>query len=234
MKRRSTRPTVILFDVDGTLVTTGGAGRRAMERAFERIHGRADAIDGLNLGGMTDRAIVRQGLRRIGVDDHEATIDAFLPRYLEVLADEMATATGCRALPGVEAAVDAALSCEGIAAGLGTGNLEAGARLKLERVGLADRFPFGGFGCDHEVRDVLIRVGAERGAALLGAPFTDCRVVVVGDTPKDVAAARAIGAECVAVATGSFAVEALREAGAHHAVRDLAEDGALDRILGVD
>ncbi len=138
--------------------------------------------------------------------------------YLAILAEEL-VASRAVVHAGIEAALDAAVIA-GAAVGLGTGNVRAGARLKLARVGLHERFAFGGFGCDHEARDALLRVGAERGASALGAPLDACRVVVVGDTPKDVAAARAIGAECLAVATGSFSTDALAACGATWAFRD--------------
>src|SRR5262249_15158691 len=134
----------------------------------------------------------------------------------------------------VHAGILAALSAAegtGAAVGLGTGNLREGARLKLSRVGLLGRFAFGGFGSDHESRPELLRIGAERGAAALEAPVGECGVVVIGDTPKDVSAALAIGAECLAVATGSFDAAALAAAGATWTFRDLAEEGALDALL---
>jgi phosphoglycolate phosphatase-like HAD superfamily hydrolase len=224
------RPTVLLFDVDGTLIDTGGAGRRSMERAFERCHGRRDACAQMAFGGMTDRAICRDGLGVIGVPATEEAIDALLAAYLVALADELAASTRCRVLAGIEAALDAAERASA-AVGLGTGNVHAGARLKLGRVGLADRFAFGGFGSDHEVRSELLRVGAERGAARLGAAREACRVVVIGDTPKDVAAAHAVGAECVAVATGSFGVEALAACGPRWVFASLAEEGAVRAVV---
>jgi phosphoglycolate phosphatase-like HAD superfamily hydrolase len=115
---------------------------------------------------------------------------------------------------------------ERIAIGLGTGNVEHGARLKLAPLELADAFAFGGYGSDHEDRAELIAIGADRGAARLGRARADCRVVVIGDTPKDVAAAQAIGAESIAVATGLFAVDELRTTGASVVVPDLEHDDA--------
>lgn len=225
------RPTVLLFDIDGTLVTTGGCGRRAIERAFERHTGRRDAFD-FPFDGMTDRAIVRQALRNIGAPADDEAIDAFLPLYVETLEEEVERATVYRVHKGMERAIDEALSRPGFAVGLGTGNIRPGARVKLARVHLHDRFRFGGFGCDHEDRPTLIRIGAERGAATLGVPLSECRVVVIGDTPKDIQAARAIGAESIGVGTGSFGPAQLLACGATRAFRHLDEEGALQAVLG--
>jgi phosphoglycolate phosphatase-like HAD superfamily hydrolase len=227
------KPTVLLFDIDGTLVTTGGAGHRAMHRAFETLHQRTDACD-FRFDGMTDRAIARQGLLNIGAPSDEAGIDALLAAYLEALTDEVSRveAARYRLHPGMEAAVNAACARENFAVGLGTGNLREGARIKLSRLGIYERFAFGGFGCDHEDRTELIRVGAQRGADRLGAPLAECRVVVVGDTPKDVLAAKGIGAECLGVGTGSYTPEVLRAHGAEGAFADLAAPGALEWLLG--
>lgn len=227
------KPTILLFDIDGTLVTTGGVGHRALERAFEQVYGRSDAFAHTRFDGMTDRAIVRRGLEAIGRTPTEAAIDAALPVYLEVLAEEVARADPrrYRVHPGMTEAVDAALQ-RGMAVGLGTGNIKEGARLKLARVGLYERFAFGGFGCDHEDRTELVRRGALRGAQALGLPLEQCRVVVIGDTPKDVTAAMGIGAECIGVGTGSFSPAQLLACGAAHAFVTLAEPGALEAVLG--
>jgi phosphoglycolate phosphatase-like HAD superfamily hydrolase len=224
------RPTVLLFDIDGTLMDSGGAGRRSIERAFARRHGRPDACAAIRFGGMTDRAIARAGLAAIGLDPTPEAIDDLLAAYLAALAETLPTSTAL-VYPGVEAALDAAAAA-GAAVGLGTGNLHDGARLKLSRVGLFERFSFGGFGSDHEHRATLLAVGARRGGAALGAPVEEVRVVVIGDTPKDVAAALEIGAECLAVATGTFSAEELAASGPTHVFRDLAEEGALRALLG--
>jgi phosphoglycolate phosphatase-like HAD superfamily hydrolase len=223
-------PTVLLFDIDGTLVSTGGAGRRAMERAFRELHG-ANPCAEMSFAGMTDRAIVRAGLGLLGARDEDADIARLLDAYLPILADEMRSAAA-RLHDGVLAALDEVVGRDGFAVGLGTGNVRAGARLKLEPLGVYDRFAFGGFGCDHEDRGELIRVGAERGAARLGASRAACRVVVIGDTPKDVDAARAIGAESLGVGTGSFTRAALLAHGATTAFDSLASDGAVAALLG--
>jgi phosphoglycolate phosphatase-like HAD superfamily hydrolase len=227
------RPTILLFDVDGTLVTTGGAGRRALERTFERVHGRRDAC-AFPLDGMTDRAIVRAGLITIGMPAGEKEIDEVLAGYIEVLSEEVAgiDSKQYRLHAGIQEALDAAGGRASVAIGLGTGNIREGARVKLNRVGIYERFKFGGFGCDSEQRVELVQCGAQRGADHLGRPLEACRVVVIGDTPKDVAAAQAIGAESVAVATGRFSVAELKSAGATHAFLNLAAPGAVEALLG--
>jgi phosphoglycolate phosphatase len=227
------RPTVLLFDIDGTLVTTGGVGRRAVERAFQRAHGRADACSLIRFDGMTDRSITRLGLEAIGVNATDVAIEALLDIYLGELQAELLLSTPetYRVHVGVPEAL-AAASARGMLLGLGTGNLERGARLKLEHVGLYHHFDFGGFGSDHELRVELIRTGAERGAQRLGLPVSACRVVVIGDTPKDIDAARGIGAESIGVGTASFSAEQLREHGATHAFDDLRAPGALEALLG--
>ena len=224
------QPTIHLWDIDGTLVSSGGAGRRAMERAFAVVLG-AGMHAGFSFAGMTDRSIARTGIRNAGLSDDEAAIDHLLEVYLGILADSVPREMGYRVLPGVREALDATRGVEGLAVGLGTGNVRRGARIKLERVGLHAEFAFGGFGCDSEDRAELLRAGAERGATALGVPRAECRVIVIGDTTRDVDAARRAGAECLAVGTGGTPVEDLRGAGATWALADLASPAALAVLL---
>lgn len=227
------RPTVLLFDIDGTLITTGGVGRKALNHAFEGLHGRSDACM-FPLDGMTDRLIFRLGLEAIGIPPEPPAIDSLIALYLKKLQVEVerADVKNYRLHEGMRPAVEQALMDARYAVGLGTGNIREGAKVKLDRVGVYDHFTFGGFGCDHEDRAELIRIGAERGAAQLKTPRTECRVVVIGDTPKDVSAAKAIGAECIAVGTGAFSPKQLLDAGADVAFKNLAEPGALRALLG--
>lgn len=225
--RRVPTPTIALFDIDGTLVTCGGAGRASMERAFGDVLGRTDVGD-FPYGGMTDRAIARAATRAAMRDDDDATLDAVVARYLAHLAAMLPTSERFAVLPGVHTLLDALAGHTHVAIGLGTGNMEHGARLKLGHAALSDRFAFGGYGSDHEDRARLLRAGAERGAASLGVPLARARVVVIGDTPRDVSAARAIGADVVAVATGGYRAESLF--GADLLVATLADERALARI----
>lgn len=229
---RKGRPTVFLFDIDGTLVLTGGAGRRSMEGAFSALHGtKGTAAVDFSFSGMTDRAIVRAGLTALGVTADDAAIDRMLDAYLKRLATEVVGSTAYRVLPGVAGVLEWLAPQERVALGLGTGNVKKGAYTKLARGSLDASFAFGGFGCDHEDRAELLRVGATRGAEALQVRLDECRVVVIGDTPKDVAAAHGIGAECIGVGTGGFEPRALLDLGAHHAFATLEEDGVRDALL---
>jgi phosphoglycolate phosphatase-like HAD superfamily hydrolase len=183
--------------------------------------------------GMTDRSITRLGLEAIGVEPTDELIELLLRGYVEELRAELRLSTPdtYRVHAGVTEVLTACARPH-VALGLGTGNILEGARLKLEHVGLYHHFGFGGFGSDHELRVELIRIGAERGAQKLGKPLADCRVVVIGDTPKDVDAARGIGAESIGVGTAGFTAAALLAHGATYAFDDLTAPGALAALLG--
>lgn len=227
------KPTVLLFDIDGTLVVTGGAGRRAMEHAFQTLHATAAPVQQFSFAGMTDRAIVRAGLRAAAAADDDDAIEALLALYLERLAEELAATAGFRVLPGAADLVARLVDERGVAVGLGTGNVRAGAYAKLARGGIDGHFAFGGFGCDAEDRTALLRAGAMRGAEALGASFDACRVVVIGDTPRDVAAAKGIGATCIGVGTGGVAPAELVALGAEHGFDTLEGDDVRRVLLGL-
>lgn len=226
------RPTVLLFDVDGTLVTTDGAGRRALSAAFEVVVGRATTVEGLDFAGTTDPFIVRWGLRSLGLDDEAAVVRDVLAAYVERLREELAVPGTVTVHDGVCRVLAAVTNQPEVGVGLGTGNVEPGAWAKVGAGGIADAFGFGGFGSDHEDRPTLLRVGAARGAAAIGVPVGECRVVIVGDTPRDLAAARAIGAECVLVATGRFDAAELGALGAERVFESLDADGVAAALLG--
>ena len=224
---------IYLFDIDGTLITTGGTGRNALEKVFDRRYNRLDACDGFSFAGMTDRAILRQGLEAIGEPATEDHIDTMLDNYLEHLSYEVTHAPTYFVHPGMVEALEHLSKLDDVAVGLGTGNVERGARIKLERVGLNGWFDFGGFGCDAELRAELILRGAQRGAEKLGRPLDACTLIIIGDTAKDVAAAHANGGLCLGVTTGGGTEASLREAGADHIVTDLAHPGALELLLAM-
>jgi phosphoglycolate phosphatase len=227
---RASTATILLFDIDGTLLLTGGAGRRSFERAFKIITGRADALSGFSFGGMTDRGIAREGLRALGREVDEALVEQLFESYLAALADELVT-SNYTIMPGVHDVLAMLAERSGVAVGLGTGNLRRGAEAKLKKGQLWESFQFGGFGCDHEQRSELLRKGAERGAASLDCTLAECRVVVIGDTVRDVTAAHAIGAICIGVETGGVTRDVLSAAGAHVVYKDLTERGVIESLL---
>lgn len=218
---------IILFDLDGTLIDCGGAGRRALDATFGRRLGARGAFERIRFGGMTDHAIVREALAAIGRPYERSLAEDLLEDYALELEREL-DERPLSVLPHAEAAVRRARA-SGHAVGVGTGNVRRGAMVKLSRAGLDGAFGFGGYGCDAEERAEVLRAGVLRAHAAGAA--TDAEVLVVGDTPKDVAAAHAIGARCLAVATGSFDGEALRAAGADLLAVDLA-DPVSSRALG--
>ena len=228
------RLTLLLFDVDGTLMDAGETGRRAFTRVLERAGASRHVVDNLRFAGMTDRAIMRAALEGSSMPADAASVTRFLEGYIDLLRQEL-SGTGvrhCRLCPGVVDLLDRLHAVPGVGLGLGTGNVEAGARLKLSAVGLEGRFAFGGFGSDHEDRTELVRLAVSRGLEKYRVSREATRAIVIGDTPRDVAAARGAGAECLAVATGSFDVATLRDAGATWAVADLREPQAMEVLAG--
>lgn len=230
-----TRTRLALFDVDGTLVWTHGAGRRAMQRALVGVVGRAGPRDH-RYDGKTDRQIVREAMRHEGFTDVEVNekMDGVLERYLDELSIELGSNDhGAELLPGVAEMLDALEARDDVMLGLLTGNLVAGADRKLRAVGVdPSRFVVGAFGSDHEDRPELPRIACARASARLGRPVGGEACVIIGDTPSDVACARPIGARAIAVATGSYDVQALAACGAHAVFEDLSDtDGVMRAIL---
>jgi phosphoglycolate phosphatase-like HAD superfamily hydrolase len=224
---------VILFDVDGTLVHAAGAGRRSLERVLSGEFGRVEhALSGLRLDGMTDRLIVREVLVALGRTFEDALCDRILESYVDALREEI-QGPGFRVLPGVEDLLTV-LAAAGATVGLCTGNVAEGARLKLARGGIDRFFEWGpdaiaGFAHDGEARELLVRAALDRGASRLGASLSPGDALVVGDTPRDISAARAHGVPVVGVATGRYGAEELRRAGAHGVLATL--DGAAPALL---
>lgn len=226
-------PTIVLFDIDGTLITTGGGARAALLRAVEARFGDPAAFSTFSYGGMTDRGIFRRGLDLMGVPVTDALVDELIVAYLDGLEAALRAGPVWQLHPGAEALVRRVAALNHVAAGLGTGNVEAGARAKIAPFGLNSLLPFGGFGCDGEARDTLIATGARRGAERLGLPLADCDLVIIGDTPRDIASAHANGGRCVAVATGGASRAQLAAAGADALFDQLDEPGVFEAVLGL-
>lgn len=199
---------LLLFDVDGTLVLTGGAGLRALDRAFEKRRGVRGVSAGMRLAGRTDLAIVSDlYARHDGTDPDGTEMEAFLAAYLPFLDEEVAASTGYQLLPGLPTVLDT-LRVKGHVLGLATGNVRMGARHKLTRGDLWHHFPFGGFGDDSRDRANLVRIASERAPRRFAPEDT----WVIGDTPLDIDAARVAGFRALAVSTGIHGGEELEAA----------------------
>lgn len=214
-------PALWLFDIDGTLVDTGGAGMAALQEATMEHFGAPGPE--LDLAGSTDLGVLASIAGHFGLPDHGAgEAEAFFAAYLRRLEWNLAHGGfPGRVLPGVSGLLEDLSAASGTTLGLLTGNIAGGAAAKMRHFGLDRHFAFGAYGCDHADRNLLGPVALQRAARHAGRTFSPEETVVVGDTPKDIACARAMGADCVAVATGRFTVDDLRAAGATRVVPTL-------------
>jgi phosphoglycolate phosphatase-like HAD superfamily hydrolase len=211
----------ILFDIDGTLIDSGGASDRAWHRAFEELHGVDVEIAAVTGKGVPDPAVGRRAFEAvIGREATGEEMEALLAKRLEYLPEEVERSRGYRVMPGVEELLDRLID-EGPLLGLTTGNVEGAAQIKLARAGLNRFFSFGGYGSDSPDRTELTKRALERAALVAGGPLDLDAVFSVGDTPRDVEAGHGARIRVTGVATGKYSVAQLLEAGADAAVEDL-------------
>jgi len=211
----------VLFDIDGTLIVTGGAGGAAWQRAFEELHGVEANVADHTDAGMTDPQIAAIVFREVvGREGSPEERSKAIGCYLRHLPETVAASRGYRVMPGVEELLDRLIDA-GLLLGLVTGNIEAAAHIKLSRAGLNRFFSFGGYGSDSSDRAELTRAALGRGALVSGGALDGAACVAVGDTPRDVHAGHKAGIPVIGVATGRYSVEELREAGADRAVATL-------------
>lgn len=224
---------LVLFDIDGTLVLTGGAGLRAMNRACAELVGHADGLAGIPLAGRTDRVILSDAVGRLGRELDPELLAHLREAYLTHLADEIRRpGQGEKGImPGIRALLETLSERADVFLGLLTGNFEEGARIKLEHFGLWRYFRCGAFADDAEDRNALVPFALQR-ARGCGLPDLGVEhILVVGDTPHDIACAHAVGAVAVGVATGSFTAEQLRESGADVVFDNLDDREAFLRLV---
>lgn len=222
---------LILFDIDGTLLT-GGPAKVAFETAMAETYGTVGDVGRVSFGGKTDPQIARELLAGEGLDNE--TIDGGFPELWERYLAHLRTWLGespVRVLHGVRELLDALVVVEDVALGLVTGNIAGGAELKLASSGLWERFAVGGYGSDHEERDHLPGIALERARAYWRTVLPAHEAVIVGDTPRDVRCGRAGGTRTLAVATGSFSPTDLRAAGADVVVDDLSATDSIVELL---
>ncbi len=193
--------TLLLWDIDGTLLSSAGAGLRALTVALSREFGIDGSLDGIDWAGRTDRFIVRQILQKYSLPASDEMFNRYLDGYVAALPDELLRA-GSSVLPGIPALLQRVAEDPSIAQGLLTGNIRRGAETKLGFHGLWDYFTFGAFANDAEFRNELGPHALRRATETTGFGFAPDQVWVIGDTPHDIACGKAIGARTLAVATG--------------------------------
>jgi phosphoglycolate phosphatase-like HAD superfamily hydrolase len=211
----------VLFDIDGTILVTGGAGGVAWRRAFEELHGVDVDIAEHTDAGMTDPEIAaivfREAIGREGSPEERSKA---IGCYLKHLPDTVAESEGYRVMPGIEELLDRLID-GGLLLGLVTGNIEAAAHIKLARAHLNRFFSFGGYGSDSADRTEVTKAALGRGSLVSGGTLQDGACIAVGDTPRDVKAGHGAGIKVVGVATGSYSVDQLEQAGADWAIESV-------------
>jgi len=213
----------VLFDIDGTLISTGGASDRAWKRAFKELQGVAVDVPAVTGKGVPDPEVGRVVFEAaIGREPTEEQADALMRRRLDYLPEEVENSPGFVVKEGVVELLDQLID-DGLMLGLTTGNVEEAAHIKLARANLNRYFSFGGYGSDSPDRTELTKKALERGELVSGETLERDRCFSCGDTPRDVEAGHGAGIRVVGVATGEFTVEELLEAGADAAIRSLRE-----------
>lgn len=224
---------LLLFDIDGTLLTSGGAGERALRQAVRERFGVEDDLKAVEIAGRTDSGIARQILRKYEITETPEAITGFLDAYLHYLSRYLPETPG-RLLPGIIPLLDSLRGRAGVVLALLTGNLERGAELKLTHYGVWHYFEFGAYADDHHDRNELGHFARRRATAKHGLEFSPEQIFVLGDTPHDIACARAIGAKALAVATGGSSRERLAEHAPDFLFDDLGDLPAVLQALGLE
>lgn len=222
---------LVLFDIDGTLIDSGGAGVRSLTLAFQDLFSILDAFSAISMAGKTDAQIIREGLLAWGLSSDDGIVPRVIAAYLAHLRREVDNDRR-QLKKGVAELLDAlSRDADRMRLGLLTGNIERGARLKLDPFGLNAYFPFGAFGDDDEDRNKLLPFAVKRHRALHGKDIGFDRCVIVGDTPRDVECAKRYGAASIAVATGPYRADELVQSGADRVFEDLTDIGAIREAL---
>ena len=223
---------LVLFDIDQTILHSGGAGEKALTLALRDRFGREETLENIEIAGKTDKWIAHRIFESHGIDPTPDNVEHFLDGYLGYLKSELGRNNG-RLLPGFPEILHALAALPNVAVGLLTGNLRRGAEIKLGHYGVLDHFSFGAFADDSHERNQLGPFAQKRAGEAHGTEFQPGNIFIIGDTPHDIACAKAIHARSVGVATGRYSRAALEAAGADFVFDDLADTQGVIRILGL-
>lgn len=223
---------LVLFDIDGTLLSTGLAGADAMRLAFAELYNIPEAFKGIEMSGKTDQGIFHEALTNNALHNSDGSFEAFRERYVPHLQRALQQPERQRRLmPGIPHVIDLLATRADMVLGLLTGNVEIGAQLKLESFGLWHYFRLGAYGSDHHDRNALVPIARQRVHALLGQEVPAAHTYVIGDTPRDIICAKVHGARAVAVATGRYGVEDLHSHQPDFCFADLSDVQAVLQIF---
>lgn len=218
---------LFLFDIDGTLITSGGAGEAAFAHALEELCGSADAMGDVVLAGRTDAAIAHELLEASGMEATPEAVTSLIDAYLHQLAVRLPMHPG-GVLPGIVRILERLADSPSAVTGLLTGNVERGAKLKLTHYGVWHYFTFGAYADDHHDRNELGKVAMRRAHQTHAEKFPPDCIYIIGDTPRDIECGKVIGAKTVAVATGDYSIAELRAHGPDFVLKDFNDPGTED------
>jgi len=231
MKNQKTR--ILLFDIDGTLLYGGGVGREAINQSFQSLFGVAEAFEGISAVGKVDPGLLQECAKKaLGRDLNQTEYLNLVSTYIENFEKYISTKNTIQLLPGVEQLLEALSRVENVMVGNQTGNFHATAQLKLIGGGIDQFFQFGGYGCDADDRAVICGLAVERAKSLLGDNSKEAELVLIGDSPNDMLAGKAIGARTLGVMTGGVSPKLLREHGADLIQEDLSDlESTIDWLI---
>jgi len=222
---------LLLFDIDGTLINSGGAGMEALKRALKERFGIADDLEDIEVAGMTDSGIIVSILNKHKIPANPENVAGFLDSYVHFLSHELPRRKG-KLLPGVLELLEKLKTRKHVVLALLTGNISRGAQLKLGHYGVWHFFEFGAFADDHSDRNQLGSFAQARAKEKHGREFASDEIDVIGDTPRDIACGKALGARTIAVATGSWTRQKLAEHKPDILIDDFSDVARLIDTLG--
>jgi phosphoglycolate phosphatase len=225
-------PKAVLFDIDGTLINTGGAGHRALHLSLEFCTGIKDGFQGIEMAGRTDPVIIKEALKKWNIEINDSIVNEIIRKYITFLAQELTVSNNRRLMPGIVDLLNH-ITGDGVHVGLLTGNIEKGAELKLKSFEIDHYFTFGGFSSDDDNRNNLLPIALNKLYVKTGIRVLPHECLVIGDTPYDVTCAQPHGAKVIAVATGCYSFEDLSVTGAEWIFHDLGDTKqVLKKVFG--